>query len=1056
MGFRIQWAGYGRGAAEALRATIAEAKGSEPLTPVTVVVPSNHVGVATRRLLASGRLGSCCGRGVGLAAVSFVTPYRLAELLGASGLAAAGRRPVSTPVIAAALRAALSEAPGVFAPVAEHPATESALVEAYRELRDLSPGALAGVAGAGPRAADVIRLHTSVRARLEPDWYDEQDLIVAACAALHTGDGVAGALGTVIAYLPQRWTRHSALLLATAAEHGDVPVVAATCGDSRADAEVVTSLGRLGAGAVEPEPVEFPPVSVARTRIVTVSDADDEVRAAVRAIVDAVRAGTPLDRIAVLHASPDPYARLVHDQLAAAGVAANGAAVMPLTARMAGRSLLQLFALPEANFRRQDVFAWMNAGPVVHKGRWAPVVAWERLSRQASVVSGREQWDERLASLAVRLDADAAKADADPDRPPWQGERGRDDAGRARDLRAFVLGLIDELAAAASPPRGWGAHGRWGREMLERTFGPARRRDHWPAPERAAAERVERALDRLAALDRVEGPVDLEVFTRTLRLELESDLGRIGRFGEGVLVGDIAMGVGLDLDVVIVLGLAEGSFPSVVRDDSLLPDREREAAGGELDLRRQRVDRQHRELLAALAGAGQQVLCMPRGDLRRSSDQVPSRWLLDLASTLAGRRLWSSDLLDLRAAWIQHIASFDAGLRAVASPATEQEHRLRTLLSEASAAGDLVASTDPALASGAAVIAARSGDRFTRFDGNLAGLAIPSPVDRPVSPTSVERWAVCPFAYLMRELLRVQMIENPEDELRITALDRGNLIHEAFERFIQEVLDRAGAEQPGPDDAWSTTDHDRMAVIGGALCADYERRGLTGRRIFWSGTRKEVLADLRQFLDVDSADRRWERTRPLAAEFAFGIGGSSTPAVPLRLADGRVVLFKGKADRVDIAEDGCLHVVDYKTGRRDDFRGLTEENPDLQGHKLQLPVYGAAARLLAGTPDAAVRAEYWFTSAKGQFKRIGYPITADVLDRVGRSLGTIVAGIEAGLFPSHPTAKSTGRVDCPYCDPDGLGVVELRRQWDHKRTDPAVALYAALSDGSNRDAGADG
>src|SRR3954462_7782384 len=121
MGMRVQWVRYGREGAEALRAAIAAAKGGEPLTPVTVVVPSNHVGVAARRLLSSGVLGPVCGRGTGLGAVTFVTPYRLAGLLGGPGWGASGRRPVSTPVIAAALRAALAEDPGVFGPVAAHP-----------------------------------------------------------------------------------------------------------------------------------------------------------------------------------------------------------------------------------------------------------------------------------------------------------------------------------------------------------------------------------------------------------------------------------------------------------------------------------------------------------------------------------------------------------------------------------------------------------------------------------------------------------------------------------------------------------------------------------------------------------------------------------------------------------------------------------------------------------------------------------------------------------------------------------------------------------------------
>src|SRR5256885_8643973 len=151
MGLRVDWVPYGRPAAEALRAAVAAGKAGDPLAPVTVVVPSNHVGVAARRLLGSGALGPVCERGTGLAATTFVTPYRLAELLGAPALAGAGRRPVSTPVIAAAVRHVLTADPGVFAPVADHPATESALVASYRELREVSDDGLAAVAATGRR-----------------------------------------------------------------------------------------------------------------------------------------------------------------------------------------------------------------------------------------------------------------------------------------------------------------------------------------------------------------------------------------------------------------------------------------------------------------------------------------------------------------------------------------------------------------------------------------------------------------------------------------------------------------------------------------------------------------------------------------------------------------------------------------------------------------------------------------------------------------------------------------------------------------------------------------
>jgi hypothetical protein len=110
---------------------------------------------------------------------------------------------VSTPVIAAALRSALTLQPGIFAPVAGHAATETALVAAYRELRDLSDGALDALAESSERAADVVRLHRTARASLEADFYDEEDLLDSAAETLRRDVTTAHRLGTVIVYLPR-------------------------------------------------------------------------------------------------------------------------------------------------------------------------------------------------------------------------------------------------------------------------------------------------------------------------------------------------------------------------------------------------------------------------------------------------------------------------------------------------------------------------------------------------------------------------------------------------------------------------------------------------------------------------------------------------------------------------------------------------------------------------------------------------------------------------------------------------------------------------------------
>ncbi len=601
MTVHVTWVRYGRLAVEALTAEIAAAKRDDPLVAVNVVVPSNHVGVTARRLLGSGAVGPTCSRGVGLAAVTFLTVYRMAELLGSAALAGQGRRPVSTPVIGAALRAALRERPGVFAPVAEHPATESSLVAAYREMRDVSPGALRRLGTRSRRAADVVALHDLAHARLEGEFYDEQDLVASAIERLDAGEGrETGLDGPVVVYLPQRLSLHSAALLRAVARGRQLRVIAGSTGHPGADATVGRSVARIddtGRLPLALGPSLAPVFDTRRTRVVTTSDADEEVRTAVRVVVDAARTGSPLERIAVLYPTAEPYARLAHEHLSAAGISHNGAAVDPLTSRLAGRTLLGFLRLPEGGYRRDQIFAWLAGGLPRHRGRRAPVVAWERVSREAGVVAGRAHWDRLLTTHAVDCDGEAEAIEGDPDAAEWRADQLRTEAERARSLREFVLGIIDDLDEAAAP-RPWAQRAAWARRRLVELLGSERHRTRWPITEQRAAERVERALDRLAALDGVEGPVALEVFTRTLELELEADLGRVGRMGEGVVVGSLGMGVGLDLDVVVVLGMAEGSLPSRVREDSLLPDAEREATGDELPRRSDESERQHHDLLA--------------------------------------------------------------------------------------------------------------------------------------------------------------------------------------------------------------------------------------------------------------------------------------------------------------------------------------------------------------------------------------------------------------------------------------------------------------------------
>ncbi len=1059
MALDVVHARYGPGAARALHDAVRHHKGGDPLAPVTVLVPTNYVGVTARRLLAGGSLGELAPGTHGVAAVSFLTVFRLAELLGAPALAAARRRPVSTPVLAAAIRRVLGEHPGMFAPVAEHPATEQALVDAYRELSQIDADAIGALRRAGRRAADVVRVTNAARALLAPEWYDERDLLDAATATVAAGSPVLTDLGAVVLHLPQDLTDPAARLLTAVAGVAPLTVVAGSTGVPRADAPVAQAVARLtgdptgqpasagrdmtgsadarspreeDAGAAEPV--------VHGTRIVSASDPDDEVRAVVRLVVEALREGVPLERMAVLFGSSEPYARLVHEQLAAAGVAHNGTAVRTLAQSVLGASLLALLALPDHDFHRHDVMALLASAPVHQRdGRPVPSARWERISRRAGIVRGAAQWRESLSRHVAALEGlvadELAATDHDP-RPEWY----QHELDATRDLRAFVDELRDELADGAAPGASWRELAAWAQELVDRRLAGSRRREGWPDHERQAAEKVEAALERLAGLDAVEPTPGLDVFRRTLALELDADLGRVGRLGDGVLVGSVAMGLGLDLDRVFVCGLVEGTFPARVRDDSLLPDHDRRATGGALRLRAARVDVDHRSFLAALATAPERVLLMPRGDLRRTTERMPSRFVLDTVEALHGSRRYADDLTTLSAPWYTVVPSFTAGIARVGFPATDQEHRLRTLLDHTRAGHPAVShalrSTDVALDRALECTTARVSRAFTRFDGNLAGLAVPSPVAEGavVSPTRLEAWAGSPFDYLMEQVLGVEIPELPEEIYELSARDRGSLVHEVLDAFFTEVLERpTGA--PRPSEPWSAVDRARLHDIAGEVGKRYEAQGLTGYRVFWERDQRVLRAELDRFLVEDAAGRDAEGRAPIATELRFGLPGAEHPAIEVPLSDGRVLRFRGAADRVDQGVDGELLVVDYKTGK------------PREALALQLPVYARAARAAFGDADTPVVAAYWYISSKGKYAWSEQALTPEYERRLDLLLRAIVDGIERGVFPcALDEPGSWTRPWRSYSDPDARGTRARWREWERKKDAPELASLLVLEE----------
>jgi ATP-dependent helicase/nuclease subunit B len=281
----------------------------------------------------------------------------------------------------------------------------------------------------------------------------------------------------------------------------------------------------------------------------------------------------------------------------------------------------------------------------------------------------------------------------------------------------------------------------------------------------------------------------------------------------------------------------------------------------------------------------------------------------------------------------------------------------------------------------------------------------------------VDRYVECPFKYFAESVLGLP--EEREEMSGLTPLERGNLIHKLLERFYQ---------------AWQ---RDGRGAITAATLPDALSR--------FTRLTHEALADLPE------ADRALEETRLLGSIVGRGIaervfehevdeGGAIADRLiehdfrgpfPFPLLGGiaqKTIEIRGKADRIDIFEDGSLRVIDYKLSRLPDIKT-----------SLQIAVYAHCAALAVeqrdGRPHDIQSAVYLAFGdegkARGGFESRSGPAMLAVQARAA-AFATAVQQIENGEFPPRPL-----RIDqCRWCRYAGVCRKEYRVATEDDAAEP--------------------
>jgi ATP-dependent helicase/DNAse subunit B len=554
------------------------------------------------------------------------------------------------------------------------------------------------------------------------------------------------------------------------------------------------------------------------------------------------------------------------------------------------------------------------------------------------------------------------------------------------------------------------------------------------SPDSASDERDAAALrlfwDELAAWEQFaqqlhgeHRPLDRPHFSRLLgTLASQAGLARTPR-GPGrvrFLSAEIARGA--PADHVFVLGLGERSFPRLAAAEPIFDEQERQSLrSAGLDLRGV-SDLMPDEMLlfygVVTRARRRLVLSYPAVD-EKGQVLLPSSFLLALLDCFepgAVPRVRRRMLIE----------GFDHD-----DPLSPAEYRVRAAR-ELAAGRRLPTGLPRDLAANlraAALVAERRFDdgEHNPYDGLLRHPAVVAELrerfggEKVISPTALETYVACPFRFLLEDVLHLEPLEEPGEE--IEGSDRGLVFHRALAWLHRHLKERGIVGPAAEVDRLirERLDEEVKSHSGHASRAAEALWQIEGRRLQRKAAR--YRADWEKFVGT------WAELNvvplPEYLEKGFGMADSDGEAPPLVIADGDVeVRLGGRIDRVDLAETDAgtfFWIVDYKTGRSANYSSASLKT----FARLQLTLYALAAErvLLAGRGARPLGLAYWLVTDNGP--KVVLPArsphawfrSADEWAKVCRLLEGLVVElvrhIRAGDFPLAPRSDTCTET-CPY------------------------------------------
>lgn len=629
----------------------------------------------------------------------------------------------------------------------------------------------------------------------------------------------------------------------------------------------------------------------------------EEAREALRWIKDlTVRHNIPLSTCAVFAGNLDIYQPLLRSAANEFGIKIHFSQSDPLAESPAVMAILALLNLPLEDYPTRALLNTLRS-PYFDFGLDAKDLEnLEKVSQQAIIVTGRDQWE---AAWTMLEGFHASIADQLDD------ERQRNDLTAGIDLPALrsslerFWGLFSHIDMELSQTEWVG----WLENQLT-TLGFYVRISE--ERDREACHSLGDALRALVMSESAMGvqKVNFGQFISDLQGAIAG--ARLEEYRENrknaLFAGRMVEARASRFQAVVLLGLSEGLFPIVENPDPFLDEELRRDLGLETRLQREQASIFYQAFTRA-----DSYLLLTRPYLSEDGEawEASPYWLSvkDLFEENAILKVQSGTIRpQANAASTQELLFWAVQQRDLQYEQDEELARRWHILAKAHSILD----------------ARRAKNAQGIFEGDVESVAHDLATDYSAkyewSASRLEEYSGCPFRFFINSTLKLAAKVIPEPGL--DAAQMGSIYH----RILEKVYFQAKRDDVNPMDI--------LDEVAKRVLDDAPGTFKFRPSPLWMVERNQYIDNLRKTLQALEGERGdWI---PIGMEMKFGIEG----APPLGLEFGEeLIRMHGVIDRIDRDVDGQLRVVDYKTG------GTHLEKSDLlRGLRLQLPIYALAAQ----------------------------------------------------------------------------------------------------------------